>query len=67
MEEKEEFDFNEFKKQAIAGMYAGKPFSGEKGIFAPLMNRIAEATFFRSCLSWGAGKPSGRVKSKRDS
>jgi len=43
MEEKEEFDFNEFKKQAIAGMYAGKPFSGEKGIFAPLMKHFLEA------------------------
>ncbi len=52
MEEKEEFDFEEFKKQAIAGMYAGKPFSGEKGIFTPLMTRITEATFFRGSFSW---------------
>ncbi|WP_259014308.1 IS256 family transposase [Emticicia fluvialis] len=43
MEEKEEFDFDEFKKQAIAGMYAGKPFNGERGIFAPLMKHFLEA------------------------
>lgn len=43
MEEKEEFSFEEFKKQAIAGMYAGKPFNGEKGIFAPLMKHFLES------------------------
>jgi hypothetical protein len=25
-----EFDFEAFKKQAIAGMYAGKPLNGER-------------------------------------
>ena len=37
MTEKREFDFEEFKKEAIKGMYAGKPMNGEKGIFAPLL------------------------------
>jgi hypothetical protein len=32
--ENKEFDFEAFKKQAIEGMYAGKPLNGEKGIFA---------------------------------
>jgi hypothetical protein len=31
------FDFEAFKKQAIEGMYAGKPLNGEKSIFAPLL------------------------------
>lgn len=43
MEQNEEFNFEEFKKQAIAGMYAGKPISGEKGIFAPLMKHFLES------------------------
>jgi transposase-like protein len=44
MDQKEEFDFDEFKKQAIKSMYDGKPFSGEKGIFVPLMKHFLEAT-----------------------
>lgn len=43
MKEKEEFNFEEFKKQAIAGMYSGKPFNGEQGIFAPLMKHFLES------------------------
>jgi transposase-like protein len=38
-----EFDFEAFKKQAIEGMYAGKPLNGEKGIFAPLLKHFLEA------------------------
>lgn len=41
--ENKEFDFEAFKKQAIAGMYAGKPLNGEKGIFAPLLKHFLEA------------------------
>jgi hypothetical protein len=40
-----EFDFEAFKKEAIAGMYAGsmyagKPLNRDKGTFAPLVRTI---------------------------
>jgi hypothetical protein len=41
--ENKEFDFEAFKKQAIEGMYGGKPLNGEKGIFAPLLKHFLEA------------------------
>jgi putative transposase len=44
MEKNEEFDFESFKQEAIKGLYAGKPFNGEKGIFAPLLKHFLEAT-----------------------
>ena len=34
-----DFDFESFKREAIRGMYAGKPLNGGKGIFAPLLKR----------------------------
>jgi putative transposase len=37
------FDFASFKREAIKGMYAGKPLNGEKGIFAPLLKHFLEA------------------------
>lgn len=43
MDSNKEFDFEAFKKQAIEGMYAGKPLNGEKGIFAPLLKHFLEA------------------------
>jgi putative transposase len=43
MNENNDFDFESFKREAIRGMYAGKPFNGEKGIFAPLMKHFLEA------------------------
>lgn len=43
MDSQREFDFEAFKKQAIEGMYAGKPLNGEKGIFAPLLKHFLEA------------------------
>jgi len=43
MDHNKEFDFELFKKQAIEGMYAGKPLNGEKGIFAPLLKHFLEA------------------------
>jgi putative transposase len=30
----ESFDFEQFKAQAIQGLYQGKPLTGEKGVFA---------------------------------
>jgi putative transposase len=43
MQKIEEFNFEDFKQEAIKGMYAGKPFNGEKGIFAPLMKHFLES------------------------
>lgn len=43
MDPNKEFDFEAFKKQASAGMYAEKPLNGEKGIFAPLLKHFLEA------------------------
>ena len=43
MTEKTEFNFDKFKEQAIKGMYAGKPMSGERGIFAPLLKHFLES------------------------
>ncbi len=42
MQTTEEFNFEEFKKDAIKGMYAGKALNGEKGIFAPLLKHFLE-------------------------
>jgi transposase-like protein len=42
MDHNQEFDFEAFKKQAIEGMYAGRPLNGEKGIFAPLLKHFLE-------------------------
>lgn len=43
MNENNNFDFEGFKREAIKGMYAGKPLNGEKGIFAPLLKHFLEA------------------------
>lgn len=43
MDTTEKFDFEEFKKQAIQGMYEGKPFGGEKGVIAPLLKHFLES------------------------
>lgn len=44
MLQNDEFDFESFKKQAIKGLYEGKGFSGENGVFAPLLKHFLEAT-----------------------
>ena len=43
MQTNQEFDFETFKREAIKGMYEGKPFNGEKGIFAPLVKHFLES------------------------
>jgi putative transposase len=43
MDKDQDFDFESFKREAIKGMYAGKPLNGEKGIFAPLLKHFLEA------------------------
>ena len=39
----EEFNFEDFKREAIKGMYQGKALNGEKGIFAPLLKHFLQA------------------------
>ncbi|MBX9704399.1 MAG: hypothetical protein K2X39_09630 [Silvanigrellaceae bacterium] len=41
--EKVDFDFEEFKNQAIADMKAGKSLIGKDGVFTPLMKEFLEA------------------------
>lgn len=43
MTENQKFNFENFKAEAIKGMYAGKPLSGEQGIFAPLLKHFLES------------------------
>jgi transposase-like protein len=40
--EKEEFDYEEFEKTAIQGLYDRKNFMGEKGVFTPLLKHFLE-------------------------
>lgn len=40
--EKEEFSYEEFEKEAIKGLYAKKSFTGENGIFTPLIKHFLE-------------------------
>ena len=39
----DKFDYESFKREAIKGMYAGKPLNGEQGIFAPLLKHFLES------------------------
>lgn len=40
--EKEEFDYEEFEKTAIQGLYERKNFMGDKGVFTPLLKHFLE-------------------------
>jgi transposase-like protein len=40
--EKEEFDYEEFEKRAIQGLYERKNFMGDKGVFTPLLKHFLE-------------------------
>lgn len=40
--EKAEFSYEEFEKEAIKGLYEKKSFTGENGIFAPLLKHFLE-------------------------
>ena len=35
--EKEEFDFERFKEEAMKGLYEGKKMGGTDGVFAPML------------------------------
>jgi len=43
MKEKEPFDFERFKQEAMEGLYAGKKAGGTDGVFAPLMKHLLES------------------------
>jgi putative transposase len=43
MATKEDFDFESFKKEAIAGLYAGKKMTGTDGVLAPMMKHFLES------------------------
>ena len=42
MATQEDFDFESFKKEAIAGLYAGKKMTGTDGVLAPIMKHFLE-------------------------
>nr|WP_293882808.1 transposase [Sphingobacterium sp. UBA1498] len=41
--EKEEFDFERFKEEAMRGLYKGKKMGGEDGVFAPMLKHLLES------------------------
>lgn len=43
MKEKTLVDFERFKEEAMAGLYAGKKAGGTDGVFAPLMKQLLES------------------------
>ena len=43
MATQDEFDFESFKKEAIAGLYSGKKMTGSDGVLAPMMKHFLES------------------------
>jgi len=41
--EKEEFDFERFKEEAMRGLYEGKRMGGTDGVFAPMLKHLLES------------------------
>lgn len=39
----DEFDFESFKKEAIAGLYSGRKMTGSNGVLAPMMKHFLES------------------------
>ena len=39
---KQEFSYEEFEREAIQGLYAKKPYTGENGVFTPLIKHFLE-------------------------
>ena len=42
--ESEDFDFDSFQKEVVAGLKAGRPFLGKDGTLTPLIKRLIEAS-----------------------
>jgi putative transposase len=43
MKNKEPFDFERFKNEAIEGLYQGKKMGGTDGVFAPMLKHLLES------------------------
>lgn len=43
MKNKESFDFDRFKEEAIQGLYEGKKMGGTDGVFAPMLKHLLES------------------------
>ncbi|MBC8987029.1 IS256 family transposase, partial [Pedobacter sp. N36a] len=43
MATQDDFDFESFKKEAIAGLYSGKKMTGSDGVLAPMMKHFLES------------------------
>jgi len=43
MATQDDFDFESFKKVAIAGLYSGKKMTGTEGVLAPMMKHCLES------------------------
>lgn len=43
MAQQDDFDFESFKRDAIAGLYAGKKMTGTDGVLAPMMKHFLES------------------------
>ncbi len=41
--EKEEFDFERFKAEAMRDLYEGKKMGGAEGVFAPMLKHLLES------------------------
>ena len=41
--DKEKFDFERFKEEAIKGLYEGKKMGGTDGLFAPMLKHLLES------------------------
>lgn len=62
MKEKEPFDFDRFKEEAMEGLYSGKKAGGTDGVFAPLMKHLLESMLEGELASHlEEGKASGQI------
>lgn len=43
MTTQDDFDFESFKKEAIAGLYSAKKITGTDGVLAPMMKHFLES------------------------
>ena len=53
MATQENFDFESFKKEAIAGLYAGKKMTGTDKVLAAMTKHFLESTI--TVITWPAG------------
>ena len=60
---KKEFDFDQFRADALKAMYAGKPLTGKDGVLAPLIENLLNDGTESECLQ-AAKKTIGFTVSK---